>query len=134
MNQHNIGNYKHTLKKQVLYLMGGAHQNVVGDFSKRYSQVDDVILCTAALRQVADVNNSACRGFSWWKGLEIENKQTQFKHLEKSDQHLKYCSCLAIQITYNKKGWSFLQSFVANVSFTSDFSKLLEAGLLLTRF
>lgn len=53
------------------YLMGGAHEDVVGDFSKHQSQVDDIILGAAAFRKVADVNNTACCGFSGWKWLQM---------------------------------------------------------------
>lgn len=55
--------------------MGRAHKNVVGDFAKRYSQVDDIILCAAAFREVADVNDAACCGISGWKWLQMINKR-----------------------------------------------------------
>lgn len=51
--------------------MGRAHQDVVGDFPERYSQVDDVILRTAALREVADVNNASYGRLPGWKWLKI---------------------------------------------------------------
>ena len=42
------------------YLVSGAHEDVVGDFAKRQSQVDDIILGAAALGKVADVDDSSC--------------------------------------------------------------------------
>ncbi len=50
--------------------MGGAHKDVVGDFAKWKSQVDDIILRAAAFREVADVDDSARCGLSGWKGLK----------------------------------------------------------------
>jgi len=44
------------------YLVSGFHEDVVGDLPKWKAQVNDIILCTASLREVADVNNSTqCR-------------------------------------------------------------------------
>lgn len=66
-----------------LYLMSGPHQNVVGDFAKRQSQIDDVILRAATFREVADVHNSAGGGFSGWKRLQINKflKKAIFEQL-----------------------------------------------------
>lgn len=44
----------------VLYLVGRAHEDVVGDFPEGQSQVDDIILCAAALGEVADVDDPSC--------------------------------------------------------------------------
>lgn len=57
--------------------MGRAHKNVVGDFAKGQSQVDDIVLCAAAFREVADVNNSPYCGLSGWKRLKINIKKKQ---------------------------------------------------------
>lgn len=53
------------------YLMGGAHQDVVGDLAKGQSQVDDIILRAAAFRKVADVDHSSGRDLSGRKWLQI---------------------------------------------------------------
>lgn len=72
-----------------LYLMGRAHEDVVGDFAKGYSQINDIILCAAAFREVADVNDSACCGLSGWKWLKmiktITNMNVEFS------QQPSYC-------------------------------------------
>lgn len=63
-----------------MHLMGRAHEDVVGDFAERQPQVDDIILRAAAFREVADVNNSARRGLSGRKRLQMggeKNKQTR---------------------------------------------------------
>lgn len=44
----------------MLYLVGRAHEDVVGDFPEGQSQVDDIILCAAALGEVADVDDPSC--------------------------------------------------------------------------
>lgn len=59
------------------YLMGGAHQDVVGDLAEGQSQVDDVILRAAAFRKVADVNDSAGRDLSGRKRLQINIKKNK---------------------------------------------------------
>lgn len=51
--------------------MGGAHEDVVGDFAKGQAQVDDIILCAAAIREVADVDDSPRGGLPGWKRLRI---------------------------------------------------------------
>lgn len=45
------------------YLISGFHEDIVGDLPKREAQVNDIILCAASFREVADVNNSTQRGF-----------------------------------------------------------------------
>lgn len=50
--------------------MGGAHEDVVGDFAEWYSEVDDIILRAAAFREVADVNDSTHSCFSGRKRLQ----------------------------------------------------------------
>lgn len=47
-----------------LYLMRRAHEDVVGHFSEGYTQVDDVILSAAALRQVTDVDDTTRTRFT----------------------------------------------------------------------
>lgn len=51
--------------------MGGAHEDVVGDFAKGYSQVDDIILSAAAFREVADVNDPPYCCLYGWKWLQL---------------------------------------------------------------
>ena len=55
--------------------MGRAHENVVGDFAKGQSQVDDIVLCAAAFREVADVNDSSYCGLSGWIRLKKKLKR-----------------------------------------------------------
>lgn len=46
----------------VQYLISRFHEDIVGDLSKWEAQVNDIILCAASLREVANVNNSTqCR-------------------------------------------------------------------------
>lgn len=46
----------------VQYLISRFHEDIVGDLSKGEAQVNDIILCAASLREVANVNNSTqCR-------------------------------------------------------------------------
>lgn len=46
----------------VQYLISRFHENIIGDLSKWEPQVNDIILCAASLREVANVNNSTrCR-------------------------------------------------------------------------
>lgn len=92
-----------------MYLMGGAHEDVVGDFSKHQSQVDDIILCAAAFRKVADVNNSACRGFSGRKWLQMIMRKNQKKFFK--IEHLKtvtvrpsyHCTCTRVHPVYTAR-------------------------------
>lgn len=58
--------------------MGRAHEDVVGDFAKWQSQVDDIILCAAAFREVADMNDSPYGGLSGWKRLKIIIHKIQY--------------------------------------------------------
>lgn len=57
--------------------MCGSHQNVVGDFAEGQAQVDDIILCTASLRKIADVNDAARRGLAGCKQLQHKKKQNE---------------------------------------------------------
>lgn len=66
------------------YLISGFHEDIVGDLPKRKAQVNDIVLCAASLRQVADVNNSTQCRFSLGK---LEKKSHS-----KPCLHLKYSS------------------------------------------
>lgn len=44
------------------YLIRRLHEDVISDFAKGQSQVDDVILGAAALREIADVHHSSSAG------------------------------------------------------------------------
>lgn len=44
------------------YLIRRLHEDVISDFAKGQSQVDDVILSAAALREIADVHHSSSAG------------------------------------------------------------------------
>lgn len=57
------------------------HENVIGNFAKGYSQVDDISLRAAALREVAYVDDSTDRGVSDRKWLQIWNKNAIFEQL-----------------------------------------------------
>lgn len=41
------------------YLISWLHEDIISDLAKGQPQVDDVILCAASLRQVADVDHAA---------------------------------------------------------------------------
>lgn len=41
------------------YLISRLHEDVISDLAKGQPQVNDVILCAASLRQVADVDHAA---------------------------------------------------------------------------
>lgn len=44
------------------YLIRRLHEDVISDFAKGQSQVNDVILRAAALREIADVHHSSSAG------------------------------------------------------------------------
>lgn len=53
--------------------MGRAHEDVVGDFAKGKSEVDDIIFCAASFREITNVNHSPCGCFmqlKWLQGRE----------------------------------------------------------------
>lgn len=72
--------------------MGRAHEDVVGDFAERQPQVDDIILCAAAFREVADVNDSARRGLSGRKRLQMGEKKKTRLSRHKNDLNIAQIS------------------------------------------
>lgn len=63
------------------YLISRLHEDVISDLSKGQPQVNDVILCAASFREIADVHHAAGTRFPLCKLMGTESSGWSSKYI-----------------------------------------------------
>lgn len=61
------------MAQKATYLISRFHEDIISDFPKGKSKINDIILCAASFREIADVYYSAFGGFPLWelRGINV---------------------------------------------------------------